>query len=166
MERLTQKSGEMVWLKKGEFCLEPCEVMSDCNAGDIRKILVRLAAYEDTGLEPGDIANWIYRSINPSDSEFEKTIRAVENALGFKLFVWQKTYIKNEHFRQMGDTTARILRDLLDVSGKPIDYTRGAATPRQQFYRRELREIKEKLDRAGIPTRDVFFSERDKRKEG
>lgn len=121
---------------------------------------------EETGLTPGGIANWIYRSINPPDSEFEKTIRAVENALGFKLFVWQKTYIECERFRYMGDTTARILRDLLDVSEKPIDYTRGAATPRQKFYRRELREIKEKLDRAGIPTRTVFFSERDKRKEG
>lgn len=121
---------------------------------------------EETGLMPGDIATWIYRSTNPPDSEFEKTIRAVESALGFKLFVWQKTYIECERFRYMGDTTARILRDLLDVSAKPIDYTRGAATPRQQFYRRELREIKEKLDGAGIPTRKVFFSERDKRKEG
>lgn len=121
---------------------------------------------EETGLTQGAVADWIYRSINPPDSELEKTIRAVESALGFKLFVWQKTYIESERFRYMGDTTARILRDLLDVSEKPIDYTRGAATPRQQFYRRELREIKEKLDRAGIPTRTVFFSEKDKRKEG
>lgn len=128
--------------------------------------LEELKAYRETGLTPGDIANWIYCSINPPDSEFEKTIRAVEGALGFKLFVWQKTYIENGYFRQMGDTTAKILKDLLDVSAKPIDYTRGAATQRQQFYRRELQEIKEKLDGAGIPTRTVFFSERDKQKEG
>ena len=80
-----------------------------------------------------------------------------------QLFVWQKTYIENEQFRKMGETTARVLRDLLDVSEKPIDYTRGAATPRQQFYRKEIREIKAKLDAAGIPTRTVFFSEKDKR---
>ena len=55
MERLTKKSGEMVWMKKGELCLEPCEVMSDCSAGDIRNLLVRIAAYEDTGLEPEEI---------------------------------------------------------------------------------------------------------------
>lgn len=139
---------------------------SEINTPDgMRKVVERLAAYEETGLEPREIANWIYSSANPPDSEFEKTISAVENALGFKLFVWQKTYIENGHFRQMGDTTARILRDLLDVSGEPIDYTRGATTQRQQFYRRELREIKEKLDRAGIPTRTVFFFERDKGKE-
>lgn len=124
--------------------------------------LEELKAYRETGLTPGDIANWIYRSVNSLDSEFEKTIRAVENALGFKLFVWQKAYIENGHFRQMGATTAEILRDLLDVSAEPIDYTEGAANQRQQFYRRELREIKAKLDGAGIPTRAVFFSKRDK----
>lgn len=124
--------------------------------------LEELKAYRETGLTPGDIANWIYRSVNSLDSEFEKTIRAVENALGFKLFVWQKAYIENGHFRQMGATTAEILRDLLDVSAEPIDYTEGAANKRQQFYRRELREIKAKLDGTGIPTRAVFFSQRDK----
>lgn len=124
--------------------------------------LEELKAYRETGLTPGDIANWIYRSVNSLDSEFEKTIRAVENALGFKLFVWQKAYIENGHFRQMGATTAEILRDLLDVSAEPIDYTEGAENQRQQFYRRELREIKAKLDGAGIPTRAVFFSKRDK----
>ena len=132
-------------------------------ARGMKAVVDRLAACEETGLTPEDIANWIYSSINPPDSEFEKTIRAVENALGFKLFVWQKTYIENEQFRKMGETTARVLRDLLDVSEKPIDYTRGAATPRQQFYRKEIREIKAKLDAAGIPTRTVFFSEKDKR---
>ena len=55
MEQLTKKSGEMVWMKKGELCLEPCEVMSDCSAGDIRNLLVRIAAYEDTGLAPEEI---------------------------------------------------------------------------------------------------------------
>lgn len=108
---------------------------------------------------------WIYQAINAPDGDFEKKMEKVENALGFRLFAWQKTYIAYGEFRQYGATTAKILRDLLDVSAEPIDYTMGAATHRQQFYWRELRKIKEKLDRAGIPTRAVFFSERDKRKE-
>lgn len=150
------------------------EVVEGCPAGDrqcayqhdkLVDWLEELKAYRETGLTPEDVKSvaWIYRSVNLPDSEFEKTIRAVESALGFKLFVWQKTYIENEHFRQMGATTAGILRDLLNISAEPIDYTRRAVNERQQFYRRELREIKAKLDGVGIPTRAVFFSERDKR---
>ena len=52
MERLTKKSGEMVWLKSDGLFLEPCEARSNA---DIRDALVRLAAYEDTGLTPEDI---------------------------------------------------------------------------------------------------------------
>lgn len=165
MERLTYRSPVLNNATSYGAC-QDVKCSLDCENCKIGAIISKLCAYEDTGLEPGEIANWIYSSTNPPDSEFEKTIRAVESALGFKLFVWQKTFIEDERFRRMGDTTARILRDLLDVSAKPIDYTRGAATHRQQFYRRELKEIKEKLDRAGIPARAVFFSEKDKRKEG
>ena len=67
MERLTKKSGEMVWMKKGELCLEPCEVMSDCSAGDIRNLLVRIAAYEDTGLTPEEVT-----SLQVSNQELKK----------------------------------------------------------------------------------------------
>lgn len=59
MERLTKRRGEMVWYN-GEYngrklSFEPCEVMIDCSAFDIRKILIKLADYEDTGLDPKDI---------------------------------------------------------------------------------------------------------------
>lgn len=136
-------------------------------------VLKKLEAYEETGLTPEEVqalksSQWVYGSINAPSSEFEQTIIAVEKALGFRLFAWQKTYVAYGHFRQMGTTTAEILRDLLDVSGEPIDYSRNAASERERFYRRELREIKAKLDSAGIHTRTVFFSERRacKRKEG
>lgn len=124
--------------------------------------LEELKAYRETGLTPGDIANWIYWDINSSDSESEKTIRAVESALGFKLFIWQKCYIERGEFRWYGETTAMILRDLLNVSAEPIDYSRRAESKLERLYRQELRKIKEKLDRAGIPTRTVFFSQREK----
>ena len=32
--------------------------------------------------------------------EFEKQFEAIEAALGFKLFAWQKTYIANGNFRE------------------------------------------------------------------
>jgi len=127
----------------------------------------KLCAYEETGLAPEEAAGlWIYGSVLPPDSDFEKTIHAVEEALGFKLFVWQKNYLAYGEFRQMGVTTAKILQELLDVSGAPIDYSRSTGSAREKFYRGEIQKIKKKLDDAGIPTRKVFFSERDKRKEG
>lgn len=105
---------------------------------------------------------WIYGDVDPHNEEFDQTIQAVERALGFKLFVWQKAFINRGEFRQMGATTAKILRELLNVSGEPIDYSRPSASKWDQFYREELRRIKCKLDEAGIPTRLVWFSERDK----
>ncbi len=52
MERLTKKSGEMVWLKRDGLCLEPCEIDS---SAAVREVLVKLAAYEDTGLTPKEV---------------------------------------------------------------------------------------------------------------
>ena len=34
--------------------------------------------------------DWFYRAV-PMDPDLERTLEAVEKALGFKLFVWQKT---------------------------------------------------------------------------
>lgn len=57
------------------------------------------------------IPEWIYAPTNFSP-ELEKTFAAVEKALGFKLFIWQKTFIANTTYRRSGRTTAEILRDL------------------------------------------------------
>lgn len=51
--------------------------------------------------------DWIYRPINEPD--LESILAEVEKALGFKLFVWQKTFIATGVFRQYGATTAKIL---------------------------------------------------------
>lgn len=65
--------------------------------------------------------DWIYRPINEPD--LESILAEVEKALGFKLFVWQKTFIATGVFRQYGATTAEILRELLAVDARPLDYT-------------------------------------------
>lgn len=91
-------------------------------------------------------------------------MRGKEKALGFKLFIWQKTFIANTTYRRSGRTTAEILRALLNVSKPPLDYTKPVADHMERFYREETREIKAKLDAAGIPTRTVFFSRQEKQK--
>lgn len=93
-----------------------------------------------------------------------KDICGSRKALGFKLFIWQKTFIANTTYRRSGRTTAEILRDLLNVSKPPLDYTKPVADHMERFYREETREIKAKLDAAGIPTRTVFFSRQEKEK--
>ena len=92
-------------------------------------------------------ANWIYESVFPENEEMFKKIEA---ALGFKLFFWQKAYIITGQFRRYGKTTAEILKELLDVAGTPIDYTKRPSSSREDFYRRETREIQERLHKAGI----------------
>lgn len=96
--------------------------------------------------------------------ELERKFEAIEKALGFKLYIWQKTFIAYGYFRQYGATTAEILRDLLAIDAAPIDYTRPTKSNIEAFYKKELREIKEKLDSQGIPTRTVFFTNADKEK--
>ena len=81
----------------------------------------------------------------------------IEKALGFKLFRWQKTFLTMGAFRQYGETTARILRDLLAVNYSPLDLST-ARTPIEKLHRDYYRNIQERLTAAGIPTRTVFYN--------
>ena len=110
----------------------------------------------------GEPSSWIYNQIG--DTEWNSKFEKVEEVLGFKLFVWQKFYVAYGKYRQSGKTTAEVLRDLLfDVDAEPIDYYKN---PPKDGMEREhmfcLREIKRKLDAAGIKTRPVFFCRADK----
>ncbi|MCI9185335.1 MAG: hypothetical protein HFG61_10815 [Lachnospiraceae bacterium] len=107
-------------------------------------------------------ADWIYMPLSGQDRELESILGKVEDALGFKLFIWQKTYIAQGHFRQYGATTAQVLKDLLQVDAPPLDYSKRTGNHIQELYRDELREIKRKLNQAGIQTRGVFFSVKEK----
>lgn len=95
--------------------------------------------------------------------QYEKQFEAIEAALGFRLFAWQKAYIVSGKFRQYGATTAEILRELMQVEAFPLDYTKRPTTQREAWYRDFLREIKRQLDDAGVPTREVFFNQQQKR---
>lgn len=114
-------------------------------------------------LEEQDKYQWIFGCVG--DPELDNLFEEVEKALGFRLFYWQKTYVYINKSRRSGATTAIILNDLLrDTEATPLDYTKPASDKRSKFYRDELLKIKEKLDKAGIKTREVWrcSAEKDK----
>lgn len=87
----------------------------------------------------------------------------IEKALGFKLFIWQKTYITTGYFRRYGETTAKCIENLLHLNRGPIDYRKKPKTNREFFYRKEMLKIKGKLDAAGIATRPIIWTDADMR---
>ena len=91
---------------------------------------------------------------------------AVEKALGFRLFGYQKSYILRQGFRQMGRTTAEILRMLFNKEqyDNPINFSGPARNRQKAIFRQQFRDIWEKLHDAGIEMRPVFWSKEDKKK--
>lgn len=82
---------------------------------------------------------------------------AIEKALGFKLFYWQKTYIETGIYRRYGDTTAQVLRQLLDpkFNDIPIIIDKAKVYSKYSYYGYMMFYIKNKLDAAGIKTRPI-----------
>lgn len=94
--------------------------------------------------------------------EWEKTFNDVEKALGFELFHWQKEYIATGNRmidgRRTGQTTASILFQLLNmVYGEPLDCS-DVSDSRGMCYKKQMCDIKTKLDTVGIKTRRVWFT--------
>ena len=99
--------------------------------------------------------------------EWEKTFNDVENALEFELFHWQKEYIATGNHmiagRRTGQTTASILYNLLNhVDDEPMDYT-NLTNKQAGVYKNAMRDIKTKLDKAGVKTRRAWFTNEEKR---
>lgn len=92
---------------------------------------------------------WIYHSPFERDSLVD--FNAVEKALGFRLFGWQKDYILSGCAyagRRTGKTTAEILHQLLSINEEPIDFTRPAPSHRIAIIRGEYRDIWEKTSKS------------------
>lgn len=105
-----------------------------------------------------------YREMPLMDEKLEAWITAVEKALGYKLFFWQKTYIEKGAFRQYGETTAKILRELSQTELLPIDFRQYRRHGRREhIYCEQLLETKAILDNAGIQTRAVITCEKEYR---
>lgn len=106
---------------------------------------------------------WLYHSPYERDSWVD--FDAIEKALGFRLFSWQKEYIElgcSYAGRRTGKTTAEILHQLLSVDEEPIDFSRPAPSKRIAINRQYYRDIWEKLRDARIPMRPVFWNKKDK----
>lgn len=108
---------------------------------------------------------WIF---NYSDIVQKHDWDAIEKALGFKLFVWQKMWVDDlcgmYGQRRTGKAVADCLKILLagDMS-ELIDMSMPPTNAHNRAFRDMLQDIKKKLDKAGIETRPVFFSEMDKK---
>lgn len=108
---------------------------------------------------------WIYHA--PKEYCCTVNFDAVEKALGFRLFGWQKDYILSGCAyagRRTGKTTAEILHQLLSVNEEPIDFSRPARDSQAYIFKMGCHDIWEKLRDAGIPMRLVFWSRGDKKK--
>ena len=108
---------------------------------------------------------WLYHT--PFEGRSWVDFNAVEKALGFQLFSWQKEFIDlgcGYADRRTGKTTAQILRQLLQIDEKPIDFSRPAPSKRIDIVRQDFRDIWEKLRDAGFDVRPVFWSKEDKKK--
>lgn len=116
-------------------------------------------------VEKEEPPEWLYHTSKAcyGDVDFD----AVEKALGFRLFGWQKDYIIigcAYASRRTGKTTAGILHQLLSVDEEPIDFSRPAPSKRIAINRQYYRDIWEKLRDARIPMRPVFWNVEDKKK--
>lgn len=121
---------------------------------DFEKALRKAILVLDHESDYGFVIDWLFSYINNScfkiDNElnFEK----VEKAIGFKLSYWQKSYIMSEQFQGYKKIIAKVLRDLLtNVDEKPLNLL----TVTSVQYKNELFQMKEKLDKAGIKTRNI-----------
>lgn len=104
----------------------------------------------------------------PGENNGTIDFEAIEKALGFRLFAWQKSYIlsNGRKYRCSGRTTAIILNELFDKKQYdiPIDFSEPARNKYSHVRRQQFRDIWEKLHDAGIEMRPVFWSKEDKKK--
>lgn len=107
---------------------------------------------------------WIYHT--PKENNDSVDFDAIEKALGFRLFAWQKSYILHQGFRRMGRTTSEVIKMLFNKEqyDNPIDFTEPPRNKILRIFRQQFREIWEKLRDAGVEMRPVFWSREDKEK--
>lgn len=99
------------------------------------------------------LPEWIYSPVN--DPKWDDLFEQIERALGFKLFIWQKTYIMGIGFRRSGQTTAEILRLLVGNTVLPYIRLERPKSKQEDLKQKELIKIKEKLDSKGVISRNI-----------
>lgn len=82
-------------------------------------------------------------------------IKRIEKALGFRLFLWQKTMILHGSFRQLGSTTATCVRKLIRIKDSGVIKLAVPRSTLEHFEQRELMHVKTLLDKEGIKTNRI-----------
>lgn len=106
---------------------------------------------------------WHHRPIH--NEEYDMLFERINKALGIELWIWQKTYITMGVYRCIGATTAESIQLLLFSGETPLDLSEPARSNIERAEREQLKDIYEKLNAAGIKTRRVFWSKREKENE-
>lgn len=96
---------------------------------------------------------WIYGTY--FEPELEALFEDIEKAIGFKLFVWQKSIIAQGKMRRAGQSTAWVLKELVMPRCSPIDHTTQHINSSHKFDRKMQLDIKQQLDNAGILTNPI-----------
>lgn len=102
------------------------------------------------------LKDWIYAELPPEGVDFKE----IEEAMGFKLFIWQKYFIVRGKYRRTGLTTAKAIRRLLKKD-EPLDMRNYRPTnSEERFEMEETLKIYEKLQAAGVETCKVIVPRR------
>lgn len=105
-------------------------------------------------LEDTKILDQIYAPVVPIEQE----IKIIEKALGYKLFVWQKSLIYIGMLRRTGKTTAWVIRQLLYEDDIYIGFT--YEKPEVRFENKELLKIAELLKDTGLIKAKIHLNKR------
>ncbi len=105
-------------------------------------------------LEDTKILDWIYAPVVPIEQE----IKIIEKALGYKLFVWQKSLIYSGMLRRTGKTTAWVIRRLLYEDDIYIGFK--YEKPEDRFENKELLKIAVLLKDTGLIKAKIHLNKR------
>jgi len=106
---------------------------------------IAIVAYADYMFAPEDV----------------KKFEMIENALGFKLYSWQKSYLAIGYYRRIGSTTAECLKRLL-FNNTPIDFSERPRNMKEECERMSMNLIQAKLQDAGVATNPILRSPKEK----
>jgi hypothetical protein len=160
---LEEGVADVLYLCDGKRCGDTCPGVECKHTSDIahaRNFIGKpITKFGKTDIElisqkgSNTLPEWIYSPVN--DLKWDDLFEQIERALGFKLFIWQKTYIMGIGFRRSGQTTAEILRLLVGNTVLPYIRLERPKSKQEDLKQKELIKIKEKLDSKGIISRNI-----------
>jgi len=120
------------------------------STGDIENVTTAITAVSEA--YPELKSNENYKELM---NELSITENLIAEYRSNYIFIWQKTYIMGLGYRCSGQTTADVLRNLVGERTSESIYLERPKNRREDFYQKELIEIKRKLDDKGIISRDI-----------